>query len=118
MYGFVDLNGNPVKRTPVSHPYNYDPYVIWKDESFDDKKCNGVDSDRLFQWDSNKYNKCCNVVFGNTGQAWQNRKPQDIQKFLSLYFEKEIKLTAIKQNCNVASGFPYWTFLFEDLENN
>lgn len=25
---FVDLDGNPVKRTPLSHPYSFDEHVL------------------------------------------------------------------------------------------
>jgi hypothetical protein len=29
-YIYVDLDGNPVKRTRWDYPYSYDPYVVWK----------------------------------------------------------------------------------------
>lgn len=28
--GYVDINGNPVKKTKREYPYSYDPYVVWK----------------------------------------------------------------------------------------
>ena len=120
MYGelntsrFVDLKGNPIKSTPFSHPYNYDEYVIWKDENFNEEKSSAVYSDRLFQWDYKKYNKCCQEVFANDGQYFYNRDPNKIEKFLSMYFEKEIKLTAVTQGCNQATGYPYWVFFYEE----
>lgn len=112
MYSFVDLDGNPVKETPRSSPYRYDSFVVWKDRDFDKKKCDAVYSDRLFQWDNEKYNKCHKEVFNDEGQYFYQTDPKKIEKFLSLYFEEEIKLTAIMEGCNVANGFPCWTFFF------
>ena len=120
MYGeeikteFVDLDGNEIKRNPFSYPYNYDEYVIWKDENFDKEKYSTVYSDRLYQWDYKKYNRCCQEVFKNQGQMFYQREPKEIEKFLSMYFEKEVKLTAVMQGCNQSSGFPYWIFLYEE----
>lgn len=111
---FVDLTGREVKRTPLEYPYNYDEYVVWKDKNFDISSCSGVYSDRLWEWDSAKYNRCCQEVFKNTGQRFNSREPEQINKFLNLYFEKKIKLTAILQGCNQWSGFPYWIFLYEE----
>lgn len=116
MYRFVDLDGNPINKTPYSNPYRYDSFVVWQDKDFDKGKCNSVDSDRLYQWDSEKYNKCRKEVFNDKGQYFYQADSNKIEKFLSLYFEKEIKLTAVVQNCNVSSGFPYWTFFFEDID--
>ena len=111
---FVGLDGKPVKRTPFSHPYSYDEYVIWKDDDANLNQSIAAYSDRLFQWDSEKYNKCCEETFKNKGQYFYEREPEEIQKFLSLYFEKEVKLTAVVQACNQATGYPYWIFLYEE----
>lgn len=110
---FVDLNGKPIERTPLSYPYNYDEYVIWKDENFNEEECSAVYSDRLFQWDYEKYNKCCQEVFKNQGQQFYEREPKEIEKFLGMYFEREVKLTAVIQGCNQSSGYPYWVFFYE-----
>ena len=112
--GFVDLNGNPVKRTPFTHTYNYDEYVIYKDENFKEEKCDVVYSDRLFQWNYDKFNRCCQEVFKNQGQYFSERDPKEIEKFLSLYFEKEVKLMAITQGCNASTGYPYWVFFYKE----
>ena len=110
---YMDLQGNPIKRTPTSHPYNYDEYVIWKDANFNVDICDVVYSDRLYQWDSQKYNMCSQEVFQNQGQYFSKREPNKIEKFLSLYFGKSIKLKAITQGCNQATGYPYWVFFYE-----
>ena len=113
---FVDLDGNEIKRNPFSHPYNYDEYVIWKDEDFDKEKYSAVYSDRLWQWNYEKYNKCCQTVFKNKGQMFDNREPKEIEEFLIMYFDKKIKLTAVIKGCNLSTGYPYWIFIYEDLE--
>ena len=67
MYGeknrpqFVDLDGNPIKKTPFEYPYNYSEYVLWKDENFHKEKYHAVYSDRLYQWNYEKYNRCCQI---------------------------------------------------------
>ena len=72
-----------------------------------------VNKTRLIEWDFDKFNKCCMDVGGNTGQYFNNRKPKNIANFLSKYFYKEIKLTAIMEGCNVSNGYPYWIFFYE-----
>ena len=112
---FVDLDGKPVKRDRYSYPYSYDPYVEWMGD-YQKGVSHPVYSDRLWQWDSKKYDRCCNEVWGNEGQYFNNRKSKDIERFLSLYFEKEVKLTVIMQGCNVSNGYPYWIFYYETKE--
>lgn len=110
---YVDLEGNPVKRNKQDDPYGYDPYVVWED-NYQKGRANVVYSDRLFQWDAEKYNKFSKEIWDNHGQYFTNREPEEIEKFLSLYLERDIKLTAIMEGCNVSNGYPYWIFYFED----
>lgn len=110
---FVDLDGKRIKKNPFDYPYNYDEYVLWKGD-YNKEKSKVVYSDRLKEWDSDKFNKCCKKIFGDTGQYFSNRKPEYIEKFLRLYFEKEIKLTAILEGCNQSSGYPVWIFIYEE----
>lgn len=111
--GFVDIDGNPVERDKYQYPYSYDPYLVWI-KDFEKGKNHVVYSDRLWQWDSDKYDRCCDEVWGNKGQYFDNRKPDEIERFLSLYFGEKIKLTAIMQGCNVSNGYPYWIFYYEN----
>jgi len=67
------------------------------------------------QWDYKKFNECCKKVWGNEGQYFSNREPKDIEKFLSLYWNKKIELTAIEECCNVSSGYPIWIFYYETI---
>lgn len=108
----INLAGTPIKRTKNEYPYSYDPFLIWKGD-YHKGVGSVVYSDRLMQWDYKKFNKCCKKVWGNEGQLFYNRKPEDIEKFLSLYWNKEIKLTAIEEGCNVSNGYPIWIFYYE-----
>lgn len=114
--GYVNLKGERVERTFWDFPYTYDPFLLWKDEDYNEQNTISVYSDRLMHWDFEKFNECCQKVFNNTGQYFNNRAPWDIEKFLSLYLEKEIKLTAIEESCNVSSGYPYWIFYYEEKQ--
>ena len=115
---YVDINGKAITRTPQSHPYTYDEFVQWKETSFEKRKSSVLYSDRLYQWDYKKYNECCNKVFGNEGQYFYSRIPEDIEKFLSLYLNESIKLTAIIQGCNPHNGYPYWVFYYKSLRKD
>lgn len=119
MYGeiitpyYVDLEGNAVRKNPITNPYDFDDYVEWKGNyrEFD----SAVYSDRLYQWDTEKYKKCYEQVFKNNGQRFDSKNVSGIRQFLSMYFGKEIELTAIMQGCNHTSGFPYWIFFYREL---
>ena len=111
---YADLEGNEVKKNPITNPYNFDDYVEWKGNyrQFD----SAVYSDRLYQWDTAKYKQRYEQVFKNQGQRFDSKNVNGIEKFLSLYFGKEIELTAIMRGCNQSSGFPYWIFFYRELE--
>ena len=111
--GYVDLNGNPVKRTPINHPYTYDFYVQWVGGNKEEIN-SVVYSDRLWQWDYKKYNTLMEKHFGNQGQIFYDVNPTKMQSFLRDYMDdQELELIAIMQGCNVSSGFPLWTFHFK-----
>jgi hypothetical protein len=72
---------------------------------------NTVYSDRLFQWDHEKYNRLCQKHFGDEGQVFYNRKSDKIEAFLRDYTEDEsLILTLVKEQKNVSSGYPLWLF--------
>lgn len=112
---YFDLKGNPVERTMEKYPYSYDPFVVWK-KDYNEKNSRNVYSDRLVQWNHEKFNEACLNVWGNKQQVFHNRKPKDIEKFLINYLDKNIKLTAITEGCNVSNGYPFWVFYYEELE--
>lgn len=109
---FHNIKGEVIKRTPFDYPYSYDAYETYK--SYNWSKDDTVTySDRLIQWDSNKFLKCAEKAFGlNCGHNF-NKNPKDIEKFLNLYFEIELELTGVEQACNYHNGYPYWIFYYK-----
>ena len=114
VHPYVDLEGNPIKRTPQTHPYNYDSFVTWM--GGDRKDATGaIYSDRLFQWDSDKHDRLCQKHFGNRGQYWDKRDPKEIEAFLRDWTDNQsLRLIYVVQCCNQASGYPCWCFGYAD----
>ena len=71
-----------------------------------------VYSDRLFQWEPDKFNELCKKYWGNTRQGFHGRKADEIEKFLCDYFGKTIIITQIITGLNKSNGYPYWGFSF------
>lgn len=110
--GYRDWAGNYIKKTPDTHGYSYDPYVVYKNKQ---EYEHSVYSDRLFQWDSQKHDSLCKKHFGNQSSYWNNRSNDKIEAFLRDYFDKpNIKLVGVMQGCNVSSGYPYWIFMYDE----
>lgn len=108
------INGKAIEKTPSSHPYSYDEFVLWLGD-LKIENTQKVYSDRLRNLDSEKNTLISKEVFGDEGQYFNNRKPEDIELYLCKMLDKKIKLTAITEACNVASGYPYWGFIYEEV---
>lgn len=109
---YLDMNGFPVERPKSEYPYSYDPFRIYR--RCYSCKDSAVDSDRMFEWDPEKFNQCCTEIWGNTGQNFTVRHPAEIERFLERYFGKRILLTGVMECCNMSNGYPYWTFYYRD----
>ncbi|MCW8829982.1 MAG: hypothetical protein OQK32_00495 [Gammaproteobacteria bacterium] len=70
-------------------------------------------SDRLYEWDSDKYNTLCEKHFGDRGQWWNTREAEKIEAFLSDYLGRPVTLINIEKQENKATGFPVWRFDIE-----
>lgn len=112
-FSYLGLDGKPVKRTPWTDPYSYDEFVLHKSKDFNEITTYWVYSDRLMEWNYERFESACEAVWHNRGQLFYNRTPKDINKFLNLYFGKEVGLTAVVQGCNGSNGCPYWIFGYE-----
>lgn len=98
-------------RTKLTHPYSYDPIIQWQSEDKELKATNTVYSDRLFQWDANKYAELTKKHFDDSGSNWVNRDHEKIELFLKEYFDNnELKLVSVIEYCNQATGYPCWRF--------
>jgi hypothetical protein len=113
----IDCGGNPVKKTKDEYPYSYDLFLQWVKSGIyikSEKGCHAVYSDRLFQWDNKKYDRCCKEVWNNQGQYFNCREASDIEKFLRLYYDDpKLELVKIGEGCNVSTGYPYWVFWYK-----
>lgn len=114
---YLDLDGKPIERTPETHPYSYQEFVVHKSQSFK-KTDNMVYHDRLLQWNRKAFSDAVREVWPEMpeSQMFYGKKPEDIERFLSLYFGEEVNLTAVLQGCNVGNGFPYWVFAYTEKE--
>lgn len=77
------------------------------------KATDTVYSDRLFQWDHAKHDEICRRIWGNEGQFWGQRKPEEIEQFLCEYFGMNVRLCRIEQDENKSTGYPLWRFDFK-----
>lgn len=75
-------------------------------------------SDRLYSWDSKKYDDSCKKVWNNVGQFFRQRceNPEKIQEFLSLYFDKKCELLAVVTTENRNTGYPVSCFYYVETE--
>lgn len=111
----VNIKGDKVRHTKFQFPYGYDQFLIWKG-AYNQNTDQSVFSDRMMCLDYERFNVCCIQTFGNDGQCFYDRKPADIEKFLSMYFDKNIQLTGIEEGCNISNGYPYWVFYFRETK--
>lgn len=107
------LGLRPPERTKWSHPYSYDPFIVWFGNA--KRGDSAVYSDRLWQWNYDKCRSSIDAVRSkDANQRFDNSNPSQVEEFLSLYYDKPIKLTAIVEGCNVSNGYPYWVFYFRE----
>lgn len=115
--GWTKYNLLTAENEAKNSPFYNNSYTVYK--SYDYLKDDTVVySDRLHQWDSDKYKKAASEVFdGYQGQYFDNFTVNQIQNFLSLYFNKQVILTRIDKEENVSNGYPYWVFYYRNKEN-
>lgn len=113
----IDINGNPIDKTPRTNPYDYDSFVIFKYSNFDKNKDKAVDTDRLAEWNPDLYNDIYHRLYMKYGRnpnfIFRNRS--SCSEFMSRYYNKNIEVTAVVQNCNVSNGYPYWTIYYKEI---
>lgn len=73
-----------------------------------------VYSDRLYQWDYEKYNTLRQKHFGNHSQSWFGIPDKKIEAFLSDYIGKKVILKFTFQGTNASNGYPYWRFDYDE----
>lgn len=117
---FLNLDGNPVERNPITNPYTYDPYVIYKDKTFDKSKVSAYFSDRIEGWyDSETQEKALKKIglkrYGDSRERFSWSNPSHVKAFLSELKGKDIRVSAIMQGANHATGNPYWIVYVQEV---
>lgn len=105
-YRWVDPSRE--NRTKADWPYSYSDHYLWGTGGKDD---HAVYSDRLHQWSQDNWNRAWAAV---GRKRFDQFTQDDADKFVSAYYEKPIKVTAIAEGCNVSSGYPYWILWFHN----
>lgn len=95
-------------------PYSYPPFYRWQQNRRGLKLDSATEySDRLVTRDYDRYNEVCREVWGNAGQYFDERAPEKIEEFLEKYLDlRRVYLFEIVEHCNMATGFPCWSFGF------
>lgn len=104
---------NPNYRSKAEYPYSYDPITIFSKRA-QRKGDHAAYSDRMYQWDADKFNKTAYAIWNNMGQYFEHRTPTDIERWLCLYFDRPVELIHIEEHCNQATGYPVWFFVYAD----
>lgn len=73
-------------------------------------------TDRLLSWDYDKHNACTMEVWGNQAQYWDDRKPADIERFITAYYGRPCRLLGKVRYTNQSSGFPVWRLDWQWLD--
>lgn len=111
-----NIHGEPVQRTPKEYPNSYDHYCIYKSVDFNETT-DTVYSDRMWQWNPEKFDACHVRVWDDLGQRFDCRKPELVEQFLQAYYGISLDLTGIEAGCNFSNGNPYWVFYFKRNES-
>ena len=114
----INLTGNETVKKPYDYPNDFDEYIQWICDDFFDKPNHAIYTDKLYEYDSDKYKKCSIKIWGNDELDFDNRTPIEIEKFLSLYFNKDIELISVNKTSNIESGNPVWVFYYRLKTNN
>lgn len=98
-----------------SHPYSYDPFTVWT-AGATAMGHHGVYTDRMRQWDYEKFSSLKREIFGTSSDYWNEFKPKDIERFLCAYLDKPVKLVRVIEYCNQATGYPLWYLSYDEVK--
>jgi hypothetical protein len=114
--GFITGFGFPQygERTPFTHPYSYDEFIIYDDtDGIDRSQIHANYSDRLYQWDYRKFDMAMKQTTGDTRQRFSGLSVEQLSKFLQLYHDDtSIRCVKLVQGCNQSNGYPYWILFY------
>ena len=109
---FVDMHGNPVACNPVTNPYNFDAYVVWR-KGKNEEITHTLYSDRLIgEFTNEALSAAKKKNFKGQGDSFDGFKPKQIEGFLSELYKKPVRMIILQKCCNLSSGYPIWIFQF------
>lgn len=112
--GFRVVGMHTGPRTKFSHPYNYDPLIVF-DSSKPATGC--VYTDRLRGWYSSERMKEMKLKhFGKESDYYAvEHSASKVENFLRELMEKpSLEVVAIEEHCNQATGFPVWYIAYAE----
>lgn len=103
------VTGRACERTKQTHPYSYERFLVWGALGAHVGD-NGAYTDRMYQWDSVKFDRLVKKHFKNAvGQGWSGITESEATNFLREYVgDPELKAARLTEECNVSSGYPVW----------
>src|SRR6478609_7403466 len=98
-------------RTKFSHPYSYDP--IRHFHKWVGGEAENAYDDRMRQWNYRKWDDAFKAVHTEMGNSFRLSNPKTAEKILRLYYESPtLVLIDLIEWCNVATGYPCFSFGF------
>ena len=118
---YLDVKGNPVKRTRDKFPYSYDPYVIYQRPEFKESDLTFY-SDRVEHcyFTREEQDKALEKMglkrYGGSWERFSWKNPSQVQEYLSILMNKPILVTAITEGANHATGYEYWIVYVQEVK--
>lgn len=108
---YLDIRGNIVDRNPVEYPYSYDPYVLYKCETYKETDTSYY-SDRVQQWSKQEFNNALSQMglkpYGAPYERMSWKNPEQVGQLMSILLKSKVECTAIMEGANYYNGYPYW----------
>lgn len=114
IFGGRGRDGKPVTRTRQEYPYSFDDYISYENRD-QPLANNSMYTDRMSEWEPNKYKELMQKHFKSENEFWGSRSPTQIEAFLRDYCDlPSLQLVRIWTCCNQACGAEQWQFEFLD----
>lgn len=110
---YIDLDGNPVSRIPNIYPTCYSEFVVHKSADFK-KSDMAASCVSLFKSNQKAFKAAAREVFNCKAEKglFYGKTFEDMQRFIDVYSNGRMKLTAVTQACNANDGSPYWVLYY------
>jgi hypothetical protein len=99
-------------RTPGEALYGFSGYFLWRKFMQGDETVGGVYSDRMQQWDPEKWSE----AMRGRKQNWQTMSAQEAKEIIWAYYGSDYELVGYATECNVSNGYPLGIFFIRKTE--